>query len=266
MVYLGYSLEAAPDLSLAKYQALGDNDAGGVVGRHNAFLRQWNRITILAQARIHLIVQFCAKNQPRERMKFLFVLSTVRENMLQALDQLVKASPLADYFRLVPVKTEALSQQLAWDYSHEAILKKIERQRSSDTSTDANAASFFLVSGWTSAEDARLRDMLRVMDTLQENLAYVVSFEGVNAFDTVSHALERPIAYLRKKTSYGFSQSVSLDTTVKASSRDIAAEETLDEYEKFLTCVTESPCFYANVRAFSQTPTGAELLLSLIHI
>lgn len=94
MVYLGYSLEAAPDLSLAKYQALGDNDAGGVVGRHNAFLRQWNRITILAQARIHLIVQFCAKNQPRERMKFLFVLSTVRENMLQALDQLVKASPL----------------------------------------------------------------------------------------------------------------------------------------------------------------------------
>lgn len=262
MVYLGYSLEAAPDLSLAKYQALGDNDAGGVVGRHNAFLRQWNRITILAQARIHLIVQFCAKNQPRERMKFLFVLSTVRENMLQALDQLVKASPLADYFRLVPVKTEALSQQLAWDYSHEAILKKIERQRSSDTSTDANAASFFLVSGWTSAEDARLRDMLRVMDTLQENLAYVVSFEGVNAFDTVSHALERPIAYLRKKTSYGFSQSVSLDTTVKASSRDIAAEETLDEYEKFLTCVTESPCFYANVRAFSQTPTGAELLLA----
>lgn len=100
-------------------------------------------------------------------------------------------------------------------------LKKIERQRSSDTSTDANAASFFLVSGWTSAEDARLRDMLRVMDTLQENLAYVVSFEGVNAFDTVSHALERPIAYLRKKTSYGFSQSVSLDTTVKASSRTL---------------------------------------------
>lgn len=92
-------------------------------GRHNAFLRQWNRITILAQARIHLIVQFCAKNQPRERMKFLFVLSTVRENMLQALDQLVKASPLADYFRLVPVKTEALSQQLAWDYSHEAFEK-----------------------------------------------------------------------------------------------------------------------------------------------
>lgn len=44
MVKLGYELEYTPDLSLCKYEVLGDNDANGLIGRHNAFLRQWNRI------------------------------------------------------------------------------------------------------------------------------------------------------------------------------------------------------------------------------
>lgn len=70
--------------------------------------------------------------------------------------------------------------------------------------SEANSQNFFVVSGWKSAEDARLRDMLRVMDALQQNLAYVVSFEGTDAVDTVLRALDRPISYLRKRTSYGF--------------------------------------------------------------
>lgn len=37
----------------SKYEVLGDNDANGLIGRHNAFLRQWNRITSLTKTRIH---------------------------------------------------------------------------------------------------------------------------------------------------------------------------------------------------------------------
>ena len=55
MPILGYSLSYAPDLSLIKYQALGDNNADGLISRHNAFLRQWNRISILAKVRLNFI-------------------------------------------------------------------------------------------------------------------------------------------------------------------------------------------------------------------
>ena len=262
MPILGYSLSWAPDLSLIKYQALGDNNADGLISRHNAFLRQWNRISIIAGVRIHLVVRFLTENQPRERMKFYLLLSTPREDMLTALDQLIKASPLTDYFVFSSVDSDALDAELQWDYKNEAVIKKTERQRNSDVSSEANAPCFYLVSGWSASDDARLRDMLRVLDTLQENLAYVISFEGVDAFEPVFRALEKPISYLRKKTSSGFSQNVSLGTAIKPSYRDVAAEETLDAYEKFLTDVTESPCFYANIRAFSNSKAGAELLLA----
>lgn len=262
MVKLGYELEYTPDLSLCKYEVLGDNDANGLIGRHNAFLRQWNRITSLTKTRIHLVIQYHANNQPGERMKFLLLITSSSDAVLPALHQLVRVSPLADYFHFVPVDWNSLEHQLAWNYCSEAVLKKTERRRNSDVTSEANSQNFYVVSGWKSAEDARLRDMLRVMDALQQNLAYVVSFEGTDAVDAVLHALDRPISYLRKRTSYGFSQKVSLDMTTKVNFRDIAAEETLDAYEKFLTCVAESPCFYANIRTFSDTKTGAELLMS----
>lgn len=204
MPILGYSLSYAPDLSLIKYQALGDNNADGLISRHNAFLRQWNRISILAKVRLNLIVQYLTENHPRERMKFYLFLSTPREDMLTALDQLIKASPLTDYFVFSPAENDNLNSKMQWDYCNEAIIKKTERQRNSDSSIDSNSLSFYLVSGWSSSDDARLRDMLRVLDTLQENLAYVVSFEGINAFETVFRALEKPISYLRKKQRQDF--------------------------------------------------------------
>ena len=262
MPILAYSLQYAPDLSLVKYQALGDNNADGLISRHNAFLRQWNRISILAQARIHFIVQFLSQNSPGTKMKFYLLVNTPRQDMVNPLNQLMKASPLNDYFIFSSVDQASLTSELKWNYNNEAIIKKSEQKRSSDLSAEQNSPSFFLVSGWTSSEKARLRDMFRVLDSLQEDLAYVVSFEGTNAFDTVSHALEKPISYLRKKTSSGFSQNVSLSNSIRTSYRDIAAEETLDAYEKFLTETTESPCFYADICAFSNSKTGAELLLA----
>lgn len=262
MALLGYSLNYAPDLSLTKYQALGDNNADGLISRHNAFLRQWNRISILAEVRIHLFAQFFSVSRPGERMKFHLVLSTPREDMIPSLNQLMKASPLTDYFVFSPMSDDTIAHQLQWNYGSEAILKKIERQRNSDAPADVRSPSFYLVSGWTSSSDARLRDMLRVLDTLQENLAYVVSIEGTNAFETVFRALEKPLSYLRKKTSSGFSQGVSLSSTIKPTYRDVAAEETLDAYEELLTSVTESPCFYVNIRSFSDSKAGAELLLA----
>ena len=188
MVKLGYELEYTPDLSLCKYEVLGDNDANGLIGRHNAFLRQWNRITSLTKTRIHLVIQYHANNQPGERMKFLLLITSSSDAVLPALHQLVRVSPLADYFHFVPVDWNSLEHQLAWNYCSEAVLKKTERRRNSDVTSEANSQNFYVVSGWKSAEDARLRDMLRVMDALQQNLAYVVSFEGTDAVDAVLHA------------------------------------------------------------------------------
>ena len=149
-------MEYTPDLSLCKYEVLGDNDANGLIGRHNAFLRQWNRITSLTKTRIHLLIQYHANNQPGERMKFLLLITSSSDAVLPALHQLVRVSPLADYFHFVPVDWNSLEHQLAWSYCSEAVLKKTERRRNSDMTSEANSQNFFVVSGWKSAEDASL--------------------------------------------------------------------------------------------------------------
>lgn len=262
MAFLAYNLRNAPDLSLIKYQALEDNTVDGLINRHNDFLRQWNRITILAKVRMSLVIQYLKAAKSGSKMKFYLVLYTEENEILPSIEQLLKASPLSDYFVLEKIETDEKDAQFHWQYFNEAILKKIERKRSSDATKDANAPTFYSASRWESSDKGRLRDMFRIMDTLDEDLAYTVSLEGIDAFKLVSDALEKPITYLRKKTSSGNSTTISLNSSPKNSYRDVAAEETLNEYEKFITAITELPCFTVNIRAFSNTKTGAELLLA----
>ena len=45
MYSLTYTLKNVPDLTLAKYQSLGENGIEGVLERHATFLRQWQGLS-----------------------------------------------------------------------------------------------------------------------------------------------------------------------------------------------------------------------------
>ena len=51
---LCYKIEEIPDLSLNKYASLEGNGVNGVLEKHLAFLRQWNRKGVLSGSSIHL--------------------------------------------------------------------------------------------------------------------------------------------------------------------------------------------------------------------
>ena len=121
MAFLAYNLRNAPDLSLIKYQALEDNTVDGLINRHNDFQRQWNRITILAKVRMSLIIQYIKAAKSGSKMKFYLVLYTEENEILPSIEQLLKASPLSDYFVLEKIETDA---QFHWQYFNKAVLKK----------------------------------------------------------------------------------------------------------------------------------------------
>ena len=45
--WIFYELKKIPDLSLAKYQSLEEMGVEGVLQKHGAFLRQWQRLSVL---------------------------------------------------------------------------------------------------------------------------------------------------------------------------------------------------------------------------
>ena len=262
MSHLIYSLKYIPDISLIKYQSLEDCDIGGIINRHNAFMRQWNRICILSNVGVHLIIQYRSTRGAMHRIKYYLIITFDDENLRLALKKLVASSPLVDYFSFQEEDSSCLNTIIDSNLQCESVLKKIEREKSSDVPGEPVSLKFYTVLGWESSEDARLIDMLRVMNTLQEDAVYCVSLRGVEALQEVSQALEKPITYLRKKTSSDFSQSIKLGSIDKKYYRDIVAEETLEYYEDFITKVSESPCFYTNIHVFSETKTTGELLLA----
>lgn len=53
---LCYKIEVIPDLSLNKYSSLDGNGVEGVLEKHLAFLRQWNRKGALSGTSIHITI------------------------------------------------------------------------------------------------------------------------------------------------------------------------------------------------------------------
>ena len=60
---LCYKLSVLPDLCLNKYASLDGNGVDGVLEKHLAFLRQWNRKGVLSDVSIHLFYYFEGRDE-----------------------------------------------------------------------------------------------------------------------------------------------------------------------------------------------------------
>lgn len=261
MFHLNFELQKLPDLELVKYQSLGDQGVEGVIERHNAFLRQWQRISHISDTGMHLYIAFYPNDTLGERVKICFSLSYNDESLTEKYRALIRVSPLSQFFILE--ESDVLFERIkASSYSSEAILKKEERKKTSIAAeNEQSAPTFFTVEGWEANDTSRLFDMIRVMTALNTEVVYCADLYGTEAFDNMSRSLEKPIAYLRKRTLDRFNQLVSFSDSKKSAPRDIAAEETLKNYEEVLTRVADSPCFRANIRCLSNDKGTAHIVL-----
>lgn len=111
---LCYKIEVIPDLILNKYASLEWNGVDGVLEKHLAFLRQWNRKGVLSGTSIHLYYYYDGQKEDGtyaiglkgSKLKILFAVRG-NEEKSNNVPQLVSSSTLSDYFKFTPCTFES---------------------------------------------------------------------------------------------------------------------------------------------------------------
>lgn len=263
MNWLIYSLDRIPDLSLIKYQSLDEDSVEGAIKKCNTFLRQLQKISAIYNICIHLWISFNAKGELGEKISINLALSYLDENICSSLQSLMKHSPLTDFFEIHLVyKGDKPPQNVK--YKYKLSLKKCERKRDCENKTGEDKTPLFYVEPWKADENSRLIGLLNTMDSISKNVTYRVVLKGFDSFESIYKSLEKPISFLRSKTSSSRSQEIVLkkDDLNRNTFRDISAEEVLKTYEDFLKKASSSPCFIGNIDVFSDDEIIANMLIN----
>lgn len=257
-----YLIEEVPDLTLNKYASLEGNGVDGVMKRHLAFLRQWNRKGLLSETSIHLFYYYdgadaAAGDPGGERGSRLQILFMVRgeQERLGNVAQLVSASPLSDFYHMKPCSFEAFLRLCrAEEQSFSCVstlLKKEVFVRSSldQLQTDDD---YYLVSQWEMNEEGRLYTMMNLMEALNEKMLYRVDLYPSAKGEELRKALRKPVAVLRERQTQRIGDS---------GSRDYEADSVLRSYEDMLKKVEESPHFTGNLFVFGTNRENTAVVL-----
>lgn len=258
MNLIAYKIKKIPDLTLSKYQALGENGVEGVLERHIAFLRQWQGLSNIGNIIIDLIYLYDSKDNMGSKISVYLIFRFSDEKYTEKIISLMKASPLTEFFDFKKVDYYEIEKIHNLSFTCATVAKKIERKKMTD---DDKSLSLYTVESFETNEKSRLYDLIKIMESLNEDAAYIISLKGINAYEKISSALDKPISYLRKRT-YGESEIINLQNNRNKSIRDVAVENTLKEYEDFLSMTIKSPCFLANIRVLSNNKLTSKIILN----
>lgn len=252
-----YKIEKLPDLSLSKYQSLGDNGVDGVLQRHISFLRQWQGLSELGNITINLIYFFKYREEHKLNIYLMFRFKDIEYK--KVIDKTMKVSPLSEFFNFIKISSNEDEKLQGISFKYKSIIKKIERKKITE---DDQNLSLYTVEGYETNDKARLYDLIKTMESLEEDVAYIVSFKGIKANDIVSNSLRKPISYLRKRM-FGHNDSINLHSEkVNNVPRDLAIEDTVKCYEDFFSSITKSPYFKANVYSLSNNKLNSKIILN----
>lgn len=259
MKYCFYKLNEIPDLTLEKYQSLGENSIEGILTKHVSFLRQWQGLSQMCDIQIHIIYIYDPYDSVGSKLT-IYLGYVYSEHILDhQIENIMKVTPLSDYFRFVKINENEICELKTKEYNSQAIMKKCERKKITE---DELNLTLFTVEGYDANEHARLYDMLRVMESLNKHAAYHVTLQGIDAYIRASKALEKPISILRKKA-YGVDDAIVLKPNKDhRGPRDASVENTLRNYEDFLEKILNSPCFKANIEVLADDELTAKIILN----
>ena len=75
MMWHFYEIPYIPDLELVKYQSLGEQGIDGILERHNRFLRQWQRNTVLIHTTLHFFLSYTHERPKGSRLQIFLAFS-----------------------------------------------------------------------------------------------------------------------------------------------------------------------------------------------
>lgn len=142
MMWHFYEIPYIPDLELVKYQSLGEQGIDGILERHNRFLRQWQRNTVLIHTTLHFFLSYTHERPKGRRLQIFLAFSSDQTVNFESIDALMQASPLADYYKIAPI--EDVPVCLRKSFTNILLVKKQEQTRLSTGDT------LFTVEGWKS--------------------------------------------------------------------------------------------------------------------
>ena len=251
-----YRLTQIPDLTLNKYASLEETGVDGVLEKHNAFLRQLNRMGIVSGLSYHLFYFYlkpkdAGKDSPGHRLQVYFMVRGEEEVMKNA-SAFVKASPLADFYQLESVLKGSRTGETDCSISNVLANSGLENPEfrvctvltKMETILPASAGEtedYYLIREWETNEDGRLYNMFNMMEALDETALYRVDLYPVERSDSLREALRKPMGILRKKQEErGF-----------GSRKDYDGKDVLKNYEDMIENIEESPHFICNIMVFS---------------
>lgn len=162
MMWHFYEIPYIPDLELVKYQSLGEQGIDGILERHNRFLRQWQRNTVLIHTTLHFFLSYTHERPKGSRLQIFLAFSSDQTVNFESIDALMQASPLADYYKIAPI--EDVPVCLRKSFANILLVKKQEQTRLSTGDT------LFTVEGWKSNPKSRLYEMEKTAEALNEDM------------------------------------------------------------------------------------------------
>lgn len=259
---LCYKIEVVPDLSLNKYASLDGNGVDGVLEKHLAFLRQWNRKGALSGTSIHLYYYYDGQKEDGtyaigSKGSKLRILFSVRgdEEKLNNVPQLVSASTLSDYFKFTPCTFENFLKECKIEdtsFSVCSTLIKKEVFVKSSLEMTGEDGGYYTVPQWEMNEDGRLYNMSKLMESLDKQMLYRIDLYPVEKSSALREALRKPTSILRERQ---YSKAGA------TGQRDFEAENVLKGYDDLLNSVDSSPHFIANAFVFANDRENSAVVL-----
>lgn len=250
MEELCYRLKELPDLSLNKYSSLEETGVSGVLEKHLAFLRIWNRKGIFSKCSIHLFYYYVRTGEEGSKLEVLFMVRGSLES-LRNVDQMVSASPLSEFFDFIGknltfevfLKHNKLSDQ-SFDYCSVLLKKEVFIKSTVDDS------NYYVIPEWEMNDEGRLFNMCKLMQSFDETILYRVDLYPVEKNETLRNDFKVPMARLREK-----------QNARNGGERDYEAENTLKKYQDMLDGFDEFPHFASNIFVFAENDEDSTIVL-----
>lgn len=252
-----YNVKSLPDLTLSKYQVLEDSGIESMLESQTRLLRQLYRFAAYGKIAIHYLFAYDPDRPNGSKLNISIVFSNISGDIHfdQSLDKILCASNVAEQFKLQRCSMPKFYKTF---FSVKSSMRKKERVL--QTVTNGAPRNYYIVPNWEVNESARLYSLLKLMESFNEKCCYRVDLYAVEGLNEIIHKnFERPLSFLRGSSStYTGLETVSQRIS---GSKDPNVDETLKQYEEWLTHVDESNVFRCRICAYTNDEQYARLLL-----
>lgn len=254
-----YEIKSIPDLTLSKYQVFADSGIEGMLEAQLQFIKQLYHVALLGNIHIHFIYDYDPKRKAGHKLNVYVVFSdNNKENSYyQKLRKIVKASNVSKYFQFKEIQE---LHDIEFKYPCMSVLRKKERRL--QTVIDNEEKYFYLIPNWEMNENARLYNMIQMMESFNEKCCYRVDLYTEKDLEEQIHKnFERPLTFLRNISNDNRS-CLSDGAKMQKNQRDPNADETLHQYEDWLKAIDSSSVFRCRICTFSKDEQYCQLLLN----